>query len=238
METGNKQREFCVFCLQKICHRFVACSHQSCSEGFFGLLKVEAWSWVEAANFLLSIITVCQEACASYLMKRIAFPYLGILTPFVQLWRSSVFSCLAHPQERTNNHRALGTQPDLLFQVFPDIFSLFSLPAVPAIISLDSKGFPSLFQGEGFSYNTESLWSWESFCLIQQVHLQSWLYCGFLQPLNYKATWMLVVWWGMALGARGVWLLPNSPKLFFLFYTPGSAHTSPLSVGYKNVLTG
>lgn len=47
-----------------------------------------------------------------------------------------------------------------------------------------------------FSYNEASLWSWESFCLIQQVHLRIWLPSSFLQPLNYKATWTHVAWGG------------------------------------------
>lgn len=89
-----------------------------------------------------------------------------------------------------------------------------------------------------FSYNEASLWSWESFCLIQQVHLRIWLPSSFLQPLNYKATWTHVAWGVMAPVARGFCLLSNSSKLTFLFYIPDSAHTSSLSVCYKNILMG
>lgn len=120
-----------------------------------GLFRVAAWSWVEAANLLLFIIPMCQEACASYLMENLSWDSYSFCAA---LMISTFLLPSKHiRQERTNGHGALGTRQDLLFQVSPDIFSLFSLPTVPAIISLDRKGLTSLFQGKRYFHTMKPL---------------------------------------------------------------------------------
>lgn len=116
------------------------------------------------SKLLLCIITMCREVCASYPVQNCC-PLPWVCASYLmQSWcslpwdfyffvssedhgNSSVFFSVAYQEGKNKWGQGLrySAGPSLLS--VPDIFSLFYIPTVPAVISLDRKGFPSHFQG-------------------------------------------------------------------------------------------